>query len=88
MGAGALASARTVGVAGGGTAAGAGADPALSLRTLDGGAERDDSEVKFELRSEANTRASKLKSGGFAACALEFHVFPCLDPPAMCACSE
>eukprot|EP00965_Chrysotila_dentata_P164301 5425597-Pleurochrysis_carterae.AAC.1 len=50
--------------AGGGTAAGAGADPALSSRTVDGGAERDDSEAKFELRSEANTRAMrKLKSG-------------------------
>eukprot|EP00965_Chrysotila_dentata_P023250 770560-Pleurochrysis_carterae.AAC.1 len=80
---------RAFGRAGGGTAAGAEADPELSSRTADGCAGRDDSEEKFELRSEANTRAiRKLKSGGYAACALEFHVFPCLDPPAMAACSE
>eukprot|EP00965_Chrysotila_dentata_P035504 1181657-Pleurochrysis_carterae.AAC.2 len=51
--------------------------------------ERDVSEAMFELESEAKTRAMrKLKSGGYAVCAPEFQVFPSLDPPAMCVCSE
>eukprot|EP00965_Chrysotila_dentata_P099220 3281058-Pleurochrysis_carterae.AAC.1 len=81
--------ARTAGIAGAGTPAGADADSSVLVLMADGLVERDGSEAKFELSSEAKTRAiRKLKSGGYAACALEFHAFPSLDPPAICACSE